>query len=579
MRPARIEYPSAVEESQSMSQQSHAARQVRDEPERMLMWGVRLLLVLTLLAYLPAMRAGYIWDDDSYVTQNPTLIDLEGLRKIWFEPTASPQYYPLVFTTFWIERHLWGLQPFGYHAVNIVLHALNAVLLWFLLRRFKVAGSWFIAAVFALHPVHVESVAWISERKNVLSATLYLSALLVYCRTAGLEGPSTESLQAHAHRLTSGRLSALMLYIGALLSKTVTCTLPVTVLLLTWWKRGRMTRRDVIPLIPMFGVGLVLGLTTAWIEAHHTGARGTEWDFSWAQRCLIAGRALWFYAAKLFWPAPLMFIYPRWRIDLGSLQQWAYPIMFALVLGVLWVVRRRIGRGPFVAVACFLVTLTPALGFVNVYPMKFSFVADHFQYLASIGMIACGIGPIAAGVGRLTVRRQQLVTAGGVAMLGLLLVLTMRQARIYSDQETLWRDVLRQNPSAWIAHNNLGCLLQQRWKLEEAAAHFRQAIQLKPGFADAHSNLGVVFAGQSRFKEAMVQYALAMLADSDYATPHRNLGSLLVAQGKFDEAIYHYREAVRLKPTFAAARSALEQLLAVRAPGGGVLSRAGLGKE
>ena len=346
--------------------------------------GMSLVLVLMITAYAPALRGGYIWDDDDYVTRNETLLSADGLWRIWSDPSATPQYYPLVHTSFWIEQHLWGLNPAAYHWTNVLLHALNAVLAWLVLRRLSVPGAWLAAAIFALHPVHVESVAWITERKNVLSGAFGLGALLrlaAVCR-------GSEGIARRARRKSMYYAIALLLFVGALLSKTVVCTLPAVMVLLIWWKRGRVKWTDLWPLVPMFVLGIGLGLVTAWLEKHHAGATGADWQLSWLQRCLIAGRAPWFYAGKLLWPQTLVFIYPRWEVTPPRAWQYAFPAAFLIAIATLWALRGRIGRGPLVAVLCFAGTLFPALGFFDIYPMRYSFVADHFQYLASIALLA-----------------------------------------------------------------------------------------------------------------------------------------------------------------------------------------------
>ena len=315
-------------------------------------WFLALVLaVVTFAAYQPTWHAGFIWDDDTHVTENANLRSLHGLYRIWFEPLADQQYYPLQLTSFWIEYHLWGLRPFGYHAVNVLLHVLNALLLWMVLQQLDVPGAWLAAAVFAVHPVQVESVAWVSELKNLLSTTFYLGALLAFFRFRPLSGEA----QAGSPPWRFYWL-AIALFLCALLSKTVACSLPAVLVLLLWWKRGRVERRDIGVLSPMFLLGITFGLMTAWLEKHHVGASGPEWSLSFLQRCLLAGRALWFYAGKLFWPHPLIFIYPRWEIDPGAWWQYLFPAAALVVLIALWWLRSRIGRGPLVAVLCFACT-------------------------------------------------------------------------------------------------------------------------------------------------------------------------------------------------------------------------------
>ena len=283
--------------------------------------------VVVFLTYLPALGCGFIWDDDDYVTANPTLRTADGLRRIWLEPRATPQYYPLVHTTFWVEYHLWGLAPVGYHLVNVVIHAANVVLVWLVLRKLGIPGAWFAAAVFGLHPVHVESVAWVTERKNVLSGLFYLSALLVSIDVFQL---SADAAADAPRNKVSRYIAATLLFVAALLCKSVTCSLPAVLLLLILWRRGRLTRTDLGLLAPWFVLGLMLGLNTAILEKSHVGAVGAAFAWSFAERCLIAGHALCFYAAKLAWPRPLIFIYPRWVISTSSVAQWVYVVTAAI---------------------------------------------------------------------------------------------------------------------------------------------------------------------------------------------------------------------------------------------------------
>jgi len=384
------------------------------------------LIVATLIAYAPALRAGFIWDDDAYVSENQTLRSGDGLRKIWFELGATPQYYPLVFTTFWAEYQIWEARPTGYHLINVLLHALSAVLLWRLLRLLGVPGAWIGAAVFALHPVNVESVAWISERKNVLSGMFYLSSALAYFHfDARLL--STDAGRARIYALS------LFLFLCALLSKTVTATLPAALLLVIWWKRGRVRWRDFQRVLPFFVLGMVFGLVTAWTERIHVGATGASWNFGPLDRVLIAGRAVWFYASKLVWPNELTFIYPHWRIDSQIWWQFLFPVAALALLAALWFLRGRIGRGPLVAALFFGGTLVPALGFFNVYPMRYSFVADHFQYLAGIGLITLAVAAGTSAIAKFDDDRKRMTAIVAALVLLVLGTLTWQQARICTD--------------------------------------------------------------------------------------------------------------------------------------------------
>ncbi|HME87928.1 MAG TPA: tetratricopeptide repeat protein [Chthoniobacterales bacterium] len=488
-------------------------------------------MILAILAYLPVLRAGFIWDDDDYVTNNSTLVDLSGLGKIWFKIGATPQYYPLVHTTFWVEYHLWGLNPLGYHLVNVCLHVLSAILLWRLLLRLNVPGAWLASAIFALHPVHVESVAWITERKNVLSALFYLAAALFYLRFVDRQEGG----------LSSGRWSfyvgALICFIAALLAKTVTCTLPIALLLVCWWKSGRIQWRNMLALLPFFATGAMLSMVTVWMERHEVGAHGADWSMGFVERITLAGRALWFYVCKLAWPTRLSFIYPRWEIIASSWQEWILPIGFAGILAGLWLARKRYGRGPLVAVLFFAATLSPALGFIDIYPFRFSFVADHFQYLASIGLISLA----AVGLNRL----PRIVLA---VLLGVLAVLTWLQTRVYHDIETLWRDTLSKNPSSWIAHNELGLALENRGEASQAMAHYREALRLKPDSPEVLVNVGAGQMHEGKFEAAVKSYRTALDHDPKYVPALNNLGNAFLSKGRLEEAQQCFEQSLQLSP-------------------------------
>jgi len=511
-------------------------------------WLGGLIALLVCLAYLPALRDGFIWDDDAFVTANPTLRDLSGLRRIWFEVGAVPQYYPMVYSAFWMEYHLWGLNPVGYHLINVLLHAAAAVLLWRVLERLQIRGAWLAAAIFALHPIEVESVSWVTECKNVLSAVFYFTAALAWLRFIALEESAVWNRQRWCWYLM-----ALALFVAALLSKTVTCSLPAALLLVCWWKQGRVRWSDMVPLLPFFALGAGLGLLTAWMERHYVGAQGADWSLTFADRCLIAGRVLWFYAGKLMWPAHLTFIYPHWEIDTAVWWQWLFPVSAIGVMLGLWVARHWIGRGPLVAVLFFAGTLGPALGFVNVYPMRFSYVADHFQYLAGIGLITlCAVG---------LARIPRVFPAMLLVGLG---VLTWQQTGIYRNLEILWRDTLAKNPDCWLAHNNLGIYLYHEGHLADAMKHYHKAIQIEPNWCDAYYNLGAALADQGRLDEAIENYRRAIQLNPDYSTALNNLGNALAAKGQWDEAIVSYRRAVQIDPKFSWALNNLGVALAAR---------------
>jgi tetratricopeptide (TPR) repeat protein len=538
----------------------------------------RLLLVMVLLcatlgAYLPAIGGGFVWDDDDHVWRNSTLRTPSGLIQIWTDIGATPQYYPLVFTTFWVEYQLWGPEPLPYHLLNVLLHAANALLLWIALRRLALPGAWLAAALFALHPVHVESVAWITERKNVLSSLFYLLGLLAYLRFE----PVTDEESPEARRWGFYAL-ALASFCLALLSKSVTCSLPAAILLLIWWKRGRLTRRSVSPTLPFFALGLAMAVVTVWTETYTIGTNKLELGLSFIDRLLIAGRAVWFYLGKLIWPAELIFMYPRWVIDATAAWQWVFPLTAVCVVLALWLARARIGRGPVVAALFFGGTLVPALGFIDVYPMLYSFVADHFQYLASIGPISA----LAAG-GTLTwhrmtesAERSQLRLEGpwmralGPAIAAILLALltaqTWRQTQMYEDIVTLWHVTIDRNPGAIMARTNLAYEVRQQGRLEAATEMLRRALELDRALAHprvwavTHYNLGNNLWREEDFEGAIEQYENALKAFPAYAEPQRALGSLYWKLGRLEESRAAYRAYLKLRPDDKRARVELHRL-------------------
>ncbi len=357
--------------------------------------GLLAILVATCIAYSPALAGGFVWDDDMYVTK-PALQSTEGLWRIWFEPRTTAQYYPLLYSAFWVQHRLWGDATAGYHITNLVMHLLAVVLVYVVLEKLESPGALLAAGIFAMHPVHVETVAWISEQKNTLSTVFYLASMLVYLKFDGERGGSRRAGWV-------AYFGALALFICSVLSKSVTVTLPAAILLILWWRRGKLAWRDVMPLAPFFAIGLAYGLLTAYAESAWVGATGAAYDLSPVQRGLVAGRVIWFYLGKLVFPAGLAFSYAKWNINPSDWSQWLYPFGVFVLTAILWRVSRR-SRAPLAGFLFFAGTLFPALGFVNVYPFRYSYVADHFQYLASLGVIALAAAGISLSFDRILYR-------------------------------------------------------------------------------------------------------------------------------------------------------------------------------
>ena len=511
------------------------------------------LVAATALAYLPALRAGFVWNDDTYLTANPTLDGLIGLRRIWADPRANEQYYPLVFTAFWVEKHLWGLAPFGYHLVNLLLHLASAFLLWRLLVRLGVPGGWFAAGLFALHPLCVESVAWVTERKNTLSMLLSLLAALAYFASRDARVATGER---HARRKVGpdapwfrrpGTLyaAALACFVLALLAKTTASLLPPLLLVIAWWRFGRLRWADVRPTIPFLLVGAGLAGQTAYLERTMVEARGAEWSLGLLGRIVLAGRAVAFYAGKLLWPTNLSFIYSRWTIDPAAAAQWLPALATLAVLAGAWAMRTRLGRGPLAGVLAFGGILFPAMGFFNVYAMRYSYVADHFAYQA----VAVGAAFVAGGVATVVQNRKpmlQRIAAGtGVVVLAALAAMTYREARVYRDADALWTATLERNPECFMCQTNYGFSLYSRGRVAEAIDRFQQSLRIKPDNVPALLNLAKVEEDRGRFDEAIARLQTARAVDPADSTVLINLGTVLTKAGRFDEAVGVYEEALR----------------------------------
>ena len=524
------------------------------QPRLIVLLGLGLIVAATFVAYVPAMRAGFIWNDNTYVHKNALLAEpsLANLLKIWSLPEVrradglryrapnTEQYYPLVFTSFWLESHLWSnTSATGFHVVNIILHIASAVLIWLICNRLKLPWGFLVAMVFALHPVCVESVAWITERKNVLSTVFYLLAMLSYLRFG-------------EDRRLLFYFAALGCFVLALLSKTVTCTLPVVLLLIFWAQQKTITVKKVAQLLPFFVLGISFGLLTAYLEHYSVGAVGAEWQIEFWQRCVLAGRAVFFYLGKLLWPARLVFIYPRANPAESSYVSLLWPGGVVLVPAVLWFWRGRFSRVPLVGWLAFIVTLFPALGFFDVYPFRYSFVADHFQYLACIyplgvfvwlvNRLCKRLWPQQRGPANPPVIGLMLVTA----VLLLLAGVTSIQARSYKDSKTLWQDTVRKNPQAWIGWNNLGSIYMQEKDFPTAEAQFRQAIKARADYAVAYANLGWSLAWQEKYDLAIDSLNSAIRLEPDYVWANLSLANVYAQRGRFDRAIPAYVKTIEL---------------------------------
>ena len=504
--------------------------------------------LLVIVSYLPAMLwGGFIWDDNLCIKVDPVR-EVSGLQQIWFSPSAIEEehhYWPLVYTTFWLEHKLWGFAPAGYHIVNVLLHLANTLLLWHLLRRLAVPGAWVVAAVFAVHPLHVESVAWIIERKDVLSGLFYLAAVLAWMRF--VEKPSARWYAC-----------SLVLYAAGLLSKSIVVTLPAALLIWHWWQQGRVTSTDLLRLVPFFVVGLVV---TVGDLSFYRSETTTSFDYSLAERTLIAARALWFYVGKLLWPSELAVIYPPWDIRVADPLAWGYLVAAVALALALWHFRHQIGRGPLAGMLFFAVTLSPVLGFVDYGYMQYAFVADRFQYLAGIGVIAVVISVVTYGVRDLSGLWQKGVLGVAAVALVVLGLLTWRQASIWRDDETLNRHIIALNPQAQYAYYNLGRFLYGQGRYEAALEPTRVAVEQDPDDSDAHINLGSILIFLERFEEAETHLRRAIALDPHSVEALHKLASLRIDQQRYDEALELFQRLIDIDPSDAVAHGNMGVIL------------------
>jgi tetratricopeptide (TPR) repeat protein len=493
-----------------------------------------ILIAAVFLAYAAVWRAGFVWDDDSHLTANPCIIGPLGLKEIWTSPSAN--YFPLVLTNFWLQHALWGLHPLGYHLINVAFHAANALLLWRVLTVLNVRGAWWGAAIWALHPVMVESVAWISELKNTQSAFFYLLAILLYLRWY------TEP-RGRTRRLCYVLL--LVTAMAAVLSKPSTVMLPIVLLLCRWWQERRWRLNQVLPVLPLFGLSASAALWTIWEQKYHSFALGPEWNQSFVERVAIAGKSFWFYLEKLAWPFPLTFVYPRWS---GASAVDLVPTFFAVAaIAFLWV-RRNAFPGMLATVLSFGALLFPVLGFFSVYYFRYSFVADHFQYLASMVPLAA----VPAAVLQVSVSRWPGVHAqrwvlGIVLLLGLLTT-TLLQSRRFANSRQLWLTTVADNPGCWLGETILGNMANAEGRFDEAIQRHQRALRVEPRSYEAHYNLGLAFVNKGRIGDGIAEYREALRLRPDYAEAEHNLGVAFAKADQPAEAVSHYEQALRLGP-------------------------------
>ncbi len=494
-------------------------------------WMAGIITALVFVTYWPAIRGTFIWDDVMLVQNNMLLKGQFTLKTIWFRTD-----FPLSNVVLWLEWHLWGNHPAGYHVVNLLLHICSSLLVWRVMLRLNLPGAWLAALIFAVHPVCVASVAWIAELKNTLSLPFYLLSFLCYLHFE--ENASAASRQ----RAGQWYAAAVIAFILALLSKTTTVMLPPVLIVYVWWRRGRLGFSDILRTAPFFLLAFAFGVLSILFQAHGAIRGATVQTLSLWGRIAGAGMALWFYLGKAVLPIKLMMIYPRWEINPASALSYLPAFLWILLLGVCWAFRRTWGRHGVFGLGTFSIALFPVLGFLSMYYLVLSRVSDHFEYLPLISIVALAAAWLCVRV-PLNILRFLVPI-----LIFVLASLTLQRARVFSSEEALWRDNLDKNPAAWTAHANLGWILAERQKFDEALPHLQRSLEINPDNAQAHANLGQLLAMEGNFGDAETQFAAALKLKPNDADIRRSYVTALAANGRKDEAIKQLRDLLSSRP-------------------------------
>jgi protein O-mannosyl-transferase len=532
--------------------------------------GIMLIVIAVVLAYIPCLNGRFVLDDDLLLTENSLIRATDGLNRFWLT-TEAQEYYPVTYSTLWIEWRLWGMNPAGYHVISVILHIVEALLIWIILRKLSIPGAFFAALIFAVHPVNVESVAWIAQLRNTMAMLFFLLSMLWYLRFIELarlrlaakhctahNPPSTVHCPLSTVHCFSWYWLSLAAFVMAMLGKGSVAVLPVLLLGIVWWLRP-LERRDLARISPFFVLAAVLTAVNVWFQTH--GAEIVTRNADLTQRLLGAGGVVWFYLYKAILPVDLAFVYQQWHIDIFK-PLWWMPLLAVLeVTAALWWYRKTWARPLLFAWGFFCVALAPVMGFTDVGFMQYSLVADHYQHIAIIAVIALAAAFWSLWRQRMQNKSRWAATLAAVAAAGSLALLTFQQSAIYRDPVTLYRTTLVKNPDCWMAHNNLGGTLARAGLRQEALDYYGQALRLRPDYPEAHNNLGSLMSDTGHLPEAIEHYKKAIQLKSDYADAHNNLGNAFTDQGRIQEAIEQFKEALRIKPNYSDAHNNLGVVL------------------
>lgn len=495
---------------------------------------VLVIVIACLWIYSPVFNGDWLWDDDYLITANPVVQSPDGFASFWVEPKTA-DYFPLTMSLLWLMWKWFGMDSTGYHVASVLLHALGACLVWALLKTIGLRGAWLAGLIFAVHPIAVESVAWVSELKNTFSLPFFLAAGCFFVRFED----------------TGRRIfywGALVLFLAAMLAKSSAVMFPVVMLLYIWWRRDRIVWRDLWNAAPFFLVSMILGLVTLYFQ--HSRAIGNEpipiggLD----SRFAIAGMAIFFYLSKILWPVLLLPIYPQWNANPPELIQFLSWSVLAGVLGVFWIRRKTWGRHALMGAGFYLITLLPVLGFVAMSYMRVGWVADHFLYIPMIGVVALGVG-VGFRASDLAGKKWRLVFgAFAVFVVGVLAFWSHRYAGIWENEDKLWNYTLKHNWECWQAHNRIGAREFNRGNVDVALDHFREATRLRPDLAETQNNLGSAVLAKKDTKAAIKQFQEALRLSPDIVAIQSNLARALLLDNQPAAAAEFYADLCRRYP-------------------------------
>jgi tetratricopeptide (TPR) repeat protein len=492
------------------------------------------LVTLTLAAYASVLAwGGFVWDDNLLLTENRVIASPDGLGLFW-AAGKSFDYLPLTWSTLWLEWRAWGASPTGYHVTNVLLHAASVVMVYLLLRRLKVPGAILAAAIFAVHPVNVASVAWISERKNTLSMLLYLLTILAFLRFDD------------RRRWTDYGL-ALLLFAAALLSKSSVVCAPLVLAAILWWRHSRLAWRGLLAVAPFLLLSVAGAIVTVHFQNTQAIGESTPRPEGFLSRLAVAGMAPWFYLSKDLLPTNLAMIYPRWTVAGDSVRDFLPGLAILAGLAALVMLRKKPwARATLLAAVYFLLSLLPVLGFLQMSFHEHSLVADHWQYLAILGPIALLSAAAWRFASRLPREGLRLLCVAGFSLIvAILTLLTWRQGLAYRNANALWTDTLKANPACPEAYYDLGRSISTSGLADRSVVYFLKAIELRPRYSEAHNNLGYDYVTLGMTELAAEHFARAVEFNPSNIEARFNLAQTLCDLGRTKEAAGQYRELSR----------------------------------